>query len=41
LDVRLIKIAIKAMSDAKKISPFDRKVLEVPTSLKINSAQLR
>jgi len=36
LDAQFLKIAIKAMSDAKKISPLTRKVLEVPTSLKIN-----
>jgi len=36
LDVQYLKIAVKAMSDAKKISPLARKVLEVPTSLKIN-----
>jgi len=36
LDVRFLKIAIKAMLDAKKISPLARKVLEIPTSLKIN-----
>jgi len=30
------KIAIKAKSDPKKISPLARKVLEIPTSLKIN-----
>jgi len=35
-DVRFLKIAIKALSDAKKISPLVRKVLEVPTSLEIN-----
>jgi len=36
LGVRYLKIAIKAMSDVKKISPLARKVLEVPTSLEIN-----
>jgi len=36
LDVRFLKIAIKAMSDPKKVSPLARKVLEVPTSLEIN-----
>jgi len=36
LDVRFLKIAIKATSDAKKISPLVRKVLEVPISLEIN-----
>jgi len=36
LDVWYLKIAIKAMSHAKKISPLARKVLEVPTSLEIN-----
>jgi len=30
------KIAIKAMSDARKISPLARKVLDVSTSLEIN-----
>jgi len=34
--VRFIKIAIKAMSDPRKISPLARKVLQVPTSLEIN-----
>jgi len=32
LDVQFLKIAIKAMSDAKKISFLARKVLEVPTN---------
>jgi len=42
LDVRFLKIAIKAMSDPKKISPLARKVLEVSTSLEINfSSQMR
>jgi len=36
LDVRFLKIAIKATSDPKKISLLARKVLEVPTSLEIN-----
>jgi len=36
LDVRFQKIAIKVMSDAKKISLLPRMVLEVPTSLEIN-----
>jgi len=36
MDVRFLKIAIKAMSDPKKISPLARKVSEVPTSLEIN-----
>jgi len=36
LDVRFLKIAIKATLDAKKISHLARKVLEAPTSLKIN-----
>jgi len=36
LDVWFLKIAIKAMSDAKKVSPLARKVSEVPTSLEIN-----
>jgi len=36
LNIRFLKIAIKAISDAKKRSPLARKVLEVPTSLKIN-----
>jgi len=35
-NVRFLKIAIKAMPDPKKMSPFARKVLEVPTSLEIN-----
>jgi len=34
--VRFLKIAIKAMSDPKKISPLIKKVLEVPTNLEIN-----
>jgi len=36
LDVRFLKLAIKTMSDPKKISPLARKILEVPTSLEIN-----
>jgi len=31
LDVRFLKMAVKVMSDAKKISPLARKVLEVPS----------
>jgi len=36
LDVRYLKIAIKALSDPKIISPLARKVLEVPISLEMN-----
>jgi len=36
LHVQFLKIAIKAMPDAKKISPLARKVLEVPKRLEIN-----
>jgi len=36
LSARLLKIAIKSMSDEKKISPLAGKVLKVPTSLEIN-----
>jgi len=34
--VQNLKIELKVMSDFKKISPLARKVLKVPTSLKIN-----
>jgi len=36
LDVRFLKLAKKAMANAKKIFRLARKVLEVPKSLKIN-----
>jgi len=36
LDVRYLKMVVKVMSDAKKISPLARKVLKFPTSLEIN-----